>query len=306
MIRPPALKFGDCIGIIAPARKIDATLIDSAKAILESWGLKVEVGQHLFTSDHTYLSANDNNRLADLQHFLNADHIGAIICARGGYGSTRIIDQLDFDKFLKQPKWITGYSDITALHLKLQSVGVQSIHGTVPALFTRPGAESSLSSLRQTLFGEPPPIQVDADEKNVWGIANGRLIGGNLSLLVDSLGTSTELDTNGKILIIEDVGEHYYRIDRMMVQLKRANKLKNLAGLVVGYFTDIKESVLPFNESVKSIILNHTKDYAFPVAFNLPIGHEEPNLSFVEGAMATLRVNEKMASLHFNNELNNP
>lgn len=306
MIQPQALKHGDSVGIIAPARKIDADLISTAKTMLETWGLKVELGQHLFTNDHSYFSANDDKRLADFQYFLDADHIRAIICARGGYGSTRIIDRLDFKKFLQQPKWITGYSDITALHLKLQSIKVQSMHSTVPALFAKQGAEASVSSLKNMLFGEPQPIQVKADKQNRLGIASGQLIGGNLSLLVDSLGTSSEIDTDGKILVIEDVGEHFYRLDRMMVQLKRANKLKNLKGLVLGYFTDIKESVLPFNETVKDIIINHTKEYNFPIAFNFPIGHEEPNLSFIEGAPARLMVNEQEATLDYSNELINP
>lgn len=306
MIQPPALKQDDIVGIIAPARKIDSMLIDTAKAMLESWGLKVEIGQHLFTHDHSYFSANDDRRLHDFQTFLNADRIGAIICARGGYGSTRIIDRLDFSKFLLQPKWITGYSDITALHLKLQSIQIQSMHSTVPALFTKPGADLSVAYLKNMLFGERPSVQVKADKQNRLGMVEGRLTGGNLSLLVDSLGTSSEIDTDGKILIIEDVGEHYYRLDRMIVQLKRSNKLKNLSGLVVGYFTDIKEPALPFNESVKDIILNHTKEYNFPIAFNFPIGHEEPNLPFVEGAHATLIVNEQEAILDYKKELINP
>ncbi|GCC51186.1 LD-carboxypeptidase [Chryseotalea sanaruensis] len=306
MIQPPALKQGDSVGIVAPARKIDSMLIDTAKAMLESWGLKVEIGQHIFVDDHSYFSASDEKRIHDFQTFLNAEHIRAIICARGGYGSTRIIDRLDFSNFLQRPKWITGYSDITALHLMLQSIQVQSMHSTVPALFTKPDADLSVAYLKNMLFGERPTIQVKADEKNRLGLANGRLIGGNLSLLVDSLGTSSEIDTSGKILIIEDVGEHYYRLDRMMVQLRRSNKLKNLSGLVAGYFTDIKESVLPFNETVKDIILNHTKEYNFPVAFNFPIGHEEPNLPFVEGANAMLVVNEQEASLSYKKELINP
>lgn len=306
MIQPQALKHGDCVGIIAPARKIDADLISTAKIIIESWGLKVELGQHLFTNDHAYFSAADDKRLEDFQYFLDADHIRAIICARGGYGSTRIIDRLDFEKFSQHPKWITGYSDITALHLKLQSLKVQSIHGTVPALFTKQNAEASVSSLKNMLFGEPQPIQVKPDKQNRLGITSGQLIGGNLSLLVDSLGTNSEVDTDGKILIIEDVGEHYYRIDRMLVQLKRANKLKNLAGLVLGYFTDIKESILPFNETVKDIFINHTREYNFPIAFNFPIGHEEPNLSFIEGAPARLLVNEQEATLDYKKEFINP
>jgi muramoyltetrapeptide carboxypeptidase len=306
MIQPPALQLGDSVGIVAPARKIDAFLIDSAKLIIESWGLKVELGQHIVTDDHAYFSAADDNRLTDFQYFLDADHIRAIICARGGYGTTRIIDRLDFKKFLKHPKWITGYSDITALHLKLQSMHVQSLHGTVPALFNKQGAEPSVNNFKAMLFGERPSIEVKADKQNKLGVGSASLTGGNLSLLVDSLGTSSEIISAGKILVIEDVGEHYYRIDRMMVQLKRAGKLKDLKGMIVGYFTDIKESVLPFNESIKDIIRHHTQEYNFPIAFNFPIGHEEPNLSFIEGAFAMLEVTEQASTLTYKKELINP
>ncbi|NBP71517.1 MAG: LD-carboxypeptidase [Cytophagia bacterium] len=306
MIQPSALRLGDSVGIVAPARKIDASLIDSAKLMIESWGLKVELGQHLVTDDHAYFSAADDKRLTDFQYFIDADHIRAIICARGGYGTTRIIDRLDFKKFLEHPKWITGYSDITALHLKLQSMNVQSLHGTVPALFNKQGAEPSVANLKAMLFGEQPSIQVKADKQNKLGVVSAQLIGGNLSLLVDSLGTSSEIMSAGKILVVEDVGEHYYRIDRMMVQLKRAGKLKDVKGLVVGYFTDIKESVLPFNESIKDIIRHHTQEYNFPIAFNFPIGHEEPNLSFIEGAFAIFEVTEQASTLTYKNELINP
>lgn len=306
MIQPFPLKRGDIVGIVAPARKIDLALIETAKAIIESWELKVEIAPNIFSDDHSYFSANDERRLFDLQRFMDADHISAIICARGGYGSTRIIDRLDFQKFLSNPKWVTGYSDITALHLKLQSLQVQSMHSTVPALFAKQGADLSISHFKNMLFGDRPSLQVDADPHNKLGVAEGRLTGGNLSLLVDSLATSTDVETSGKILVIEDVGEHYYRIDRMMVQLKRAGKLKDLKGLVVGYFTDIKESVLPFNESVKDIILHHAHAYNFPIAFNFPIGHEEPNLPFVMGAIATLVVNNRGAEIVYKNELINP
>ncbi len=302
MIQPTSLREGDTVAIVAPARKIDRDLIDTAIPILESWGLHVQLGKNIFADEHSYFSANDKHRINDLQQMLDDDYIKAIICARGGYGSTRIIDNLDFSKFLKQPKWISGYSDITALHLKLQSINVQSLHSTVPALFAKQGSAPSVISMKQNLFGAKPVIASSASTHNRIGHATGRLVGGNLSLVVDSLGSSSEIITKGKVLVLEDVGEHYYRIDRMMMQLKRAGKLQDLAGLVLGYFTDNKESVIPFGESVYDIVRYHAKDYSYPVAFDFPIGHEEPNIAFIQGAVANLSVDEKGSMLTYINE----
>ena len=299
MIQPAILKEGDTVAIVAPARKIDRDLIDSAIPILESWGLHVQLGKNIFTTEHTYFSASDKHRIDDLQQMLDDESIKAIICARGGYGSTRIVDALDFTKFLNHPKWISGYSDITALHLKLQSINVKSLHSTVPALFTKQGAAQSLASMKEALFGINTSVSVNATQFNKQGLGRGRLIGGNLSLIVDSLGTSSEVQTKGRILILEDVGEQFYRLDRMMMQLKRAGKLNDLAGLIIGYFTDIKESTLPFGESVQKIILHHTSDCKYPLAFGFPIGHEEPNITFVQGAEVLLQVDEKASSISY-------
>lgn len=299
MIQPTWLKTGDTIGIIAPGRKLDKEVIYQAKASIESRGFNVELGAYLHSSSHSYLSASDNERLADLQHMLDKPTVKAIICARGGYGTTRIIDQLDFKLFLKSPKWICGFSDITALHLKINSLGYQSIHSTMPVLFTKDGSFSSVESLFHLLVGKYELIEVPSSTFNRLGQATGELLGGNLSLLVDSIGTSTELNTENKILVIEEIDEPAYKVDRMMVQLKRAGKLSKLAGLVIGHMTNIKEGELAFGESFQEIILQHVEAFQYPVAFNFPTGHDNPNMAWVEGKLCTLTTTRMGSSLSY-------
>lgn len=299
MVQPAALKKNDTVAIVAPGRKLDAETIQSAKSILETWGVNVKLGKNLLSTKHSYLSGVDEERHDDLQTMLDDNSVSAIICARGGYGTTRILDQLDFSVFLKNPKWICGFSDITALHLKLQSVGVQSIHSTMPVLFTKPESASSVESLRKVLFGEAVSLNAGAHKKNITGTTQGNLVGGNLSLIVDSLGTSTEIETENKILVIEEVDEYLYRIDRMMIQLKRANKLQQLSGLVVGHFSDIKDTELPFGESGAEIIYHHVHTFGYPVGFNFPTGHANPNLPWVQGRSAKLNVTPEKSVLDF-------
>jgi muramoyltetrapeptide carboxypeptidase len=298
MIQPPALQPGNVVGIVAPGRKIDAAAISASVSLLESKGFSVTLGSNIFSENHSYLSGLDNERVADLQQMLDDPTIHAILCARGGYGTTRILDQLDFTAFTKKPKWICGFSDITALHLRLQWLGVQSIHATMPVLFPKRESQSSIESLMNALSGDPETIAAPGHPRNRTGESSGEVFGGNLSLLVDSFGTPTEFDTAGKILVIEEIDEYLYRIDRMLVQLKRAGKLNNLAGLVVGHMTDLKETELPFNETIDHIILQHISEYHFPVGFNFPIGHENPNLAFIEGKKYKLVVNSNGAALH--------
>jgi muramoyltetrapeptide carboxypeptidase len=299
MVQPAALKKDDTVGIVAPGRKLDAEIMQAAKSVIESWGVKVKTGKNIISTKHSYLSGVDEERLEDLQSMLDDRSVSAIICARGGYGTTRILDQLDFSSFLTNPKWICGFSDITALHLKLQSLGVQSIHSTMPVLFPNTESARSVESLRKVLFGETILMAANPHERNRIGDAQGNLIGGNLSLIVDSLGTSTEIETKNKILVVEEIDEYLYRIDRMMVQLKRANKLHGLSGLVVGHLTEMKETELPFGESIEEIIQSHVMQYDYPVSFNFPIGHINPNLPWVQGKSAKLTVTAEKSTLDF-------
>ena len=299
MIQPPFLKKGDIIGIPATARKISREALAVAVQHIESWGFRVRLGKNIFSTTHSYLSGSDDERVADLQQMLDDHSIQAILCARGGYGTTRILDQLDFTAFLKNPKWVCGFSDITALHLKLQSLNVQSIHSTMPVLFKETESSTSIESFRKILLGENTALEASTHSLNLSGKASGKVVGGNLSLLVDSLGTNSELDTEHKILIVEEIDEYIYKIDRLFVQLKRAGKLKNLSGLVVGHLTDIEDSELPFGESVHQVILNQIKEYNYPVGFGFPIGHENPNLAWIEGAIGNLSVTKEKSTLSF-------
>ncbi|HMV07836.1 MAG TPA: LD-carboxypeptidase [Cyclobacteriaceae bacterium] len=299
MIKPGFLRKGDKVCLVAPGRKLDRASIDTAAGILQEHGLSVRLGENLFSSAHSYLSGSDAERLADLQRALDDPSINAIICVRGGYGTNRILDQLDFTRFVKAPKWVCGFSDVTALHLKLQAVGIESIHGAMPVQFQKNGAGHSAESLIKTLFGTFEPLTAQFSAANRLGEGTGKLIGGNLSLLTDSLGTSNEIQTENKILVIEEVGEYAYRFDRMIVQLKRAGKLNKLAGLVIGHMTDIKEGELPFAETVEQMLRYHTREFNYPVAFNFLTGHDHPNLSWIEGADARLTATSTGSTLTF-------
>ncbi len=291
------MREGSTVGIVAPGRKINSAEVETAVLMLTQWGLNVIQGTHLFSGKHSYFSGTDEERLEDFQTMIDDKNVDAIICARGGYGSTRIIDRINFTALKKNPKWIVGFSDITAIHLKLLTLNYQSIHGTMPVLFAQPTSLSSVQSLRKVLFGEPVMMSAEGNFKNRLGRASGETVGGNLSLVVDSLGTSSEIDTAGKILIIEEIDEYLYRIDRMLTQLKRADKLQKLAGLVIGHFSNIKDTELSFGERLEDIILHAVNDFEFPVAFGFPTGHENPNLAWRQGGEATLQVNEVISQL---------
>ncbi|MBA4055787.1 MAG: LD-carboxypeptidase, partial [Marivirga sp.] len=261
-----------------------------AEKILKSWGLIVETGSTLFRDHHQYLAGTDEERVQDFQTMLDEKEVKAIICARGGYGTTRVIDRFDFNAFQAHPKWIVGFSDVTALHLKLMKIGVESIHGLMPILFAKQEYAESLESLKQILFGFDVLIHAKPNSYNLTGKSTGTVVGGNLSLLADSLGTATEPDLNQKILVIEEVDEYFYKIDRMLTQLKRAGKLDKLSGLVVGHMSDLKDTTPGFGELVEEIIVDKVKEFDYPVAFDLPIGHENPNLAWRHGSRMTLTV----------------
>jgi muramoyltetrapeptide carboxypeptidase len=289
MIFPSPLKIGDRVTIVAPGKRINEDDVSFAASEIQRWGLDVTLGKNLFGSNH-YLSAPDDSRLADLQTAINDTSVKAIFCARGGYGTTRILDDVDFSSLQKQPKWIAGFSDITALHLALFKKDLISVHSTMPVLFKRNDSASSVASLRDVLFNGEFTIRSGASEHNRMGRASGQLVGGNLSLVVDSLGTRSELQTENKILFIEEIDEYLYKIDRMLIQLKRAGKLKNLSGLIVGHLTDINDTELSFGSSVFDIIKNAVKEYNYPLAFRLPSGHENPNFAWIHGAEIKLNV----------------
>ena len=299
MIRPDFLKKGDTIAIVAPGRKINNTDLAASVKIFESWGLNVLVGKNIFNKSHSYLSAVDPERLSDVQDALENITVKAIVCARGGYGSTRIIDQVNFDSLRKNPKWIVGFSDITVFHLKLNVLGFESMHSTMPILFSKSESINSIESLRKVLFGSDEILSGPYKDINKLGVAQGEVIGGNLSLFNDALATSSDPVTKGKILLLEEVGEYLYKIDRMINQLKRANKLRHIAGLVIGHFTDVLDTEVTFGETFEEIISGVIKEYDFPVAFGFPFGHDEPNLAWRSGGEAILNVTKDQSTLTF-------
>ena len=271
--------------------------MDEAVELLESWGLQVVLGETV-TSDFHQFAGTDEFRAQELQEFIDDDNIKAIIAARGGYGCIRIIDKIDFSPLLENPKWLVGFSDITVLHSALQKLGLQSIHGQMPA--TIPDSSSAgLESLRKVLFGEEVFYSYSSNPKNIPGIVKGTLIGGNLSILISLLGSETDLDYTDKILFIEDVGEYLYAIDRMVRTLDRAGKLSKLKGLIVGSFTSLKDNLIPFGFNVQQIIYEVVKDYGYPVAFDFPAGHIEDNRALVLGRECEMRVGEDVGGLSF-------
>ena len=294
MITPPYLNPGDKVAIVAPAGKLGSDQLNACKQLLADNGLQPVLAKHVFDEDG-YFAGTDESRRADIQSALDDQGIRAILCARGGYGTTRVLDQLDFTKFNKSPKWVVGFSDITALHIKLSLLGVESIHGPMGQSFERPESKSSVEGLVELLMGEE--LNYTGANPLHSGETSGELIGGNLAIVCDSLGTSTEINTDNKILFLEEVGEPLYRIDRMMVQLKRAGKLDGIKGLVLGDFSDITETKVPFGHSLEDIMLGVCVGLEIPIAAGFSIGHDLPNYAIVCGREYELIVEQDMASL---------
>jgi muramoyltetrapeptide carboxypeptidase len=286
--QPPYLKKGDKIALVCPAKKLPKP-IDQAIALLESWGLEVVIGDSVYASHHQF-AGTDTLRTKDIQRFLDDPSIKAIISGRGGYGTIRIIDDLDFMEFNKNPKWFVGFSDITVLlsHLVAQC-NSQCIHAQMPYTFDESTPEALLS-LQRALFGEKQTYSYQSLFKNRAGETTGVLIGGNLTLLTMVQGSVSEMDFTNKILFLEDVGEQEYGIDRMLRMLKRAGKLKTLKGLIIGAFNEIEEEKISFGQTADEVIWDVVKGYDFPVCFNFPTGHIDNNLSMVLGAEVSLKI----------------
>ena len=290
MIFPEKLKIGDKIGIISPARKITLNELDPAIKTIESWKLKVELGSNLFEVDNQF-SGTIEQRSSDLQTMIDDDSIKAILCARGGYGTVQIIDNIDFSKLKNKPKWIVGYSDVTVLHSHLNKLGIASLHATMPINF-KTNAKESLASLKNGLFGNENNILCGPHLFNKFGKVEAEVVGGNLSILYSLLGSNSDVDTDGKILFIEDLDEYLYHIDRMMMNLKRNGKFTKLKGLVVGGMSDMNDNTIPFGKTAEEIILEYIKEFDFPVCFNFPAGHLDDNRTLVFGKECTLEINE--------------
>ena len=303
MIRPDYLKTGDTVVVVSTARKVSKAEVKPAIELFSSWGLNVQTGKNLYKFNNQF-SGTDEERTGDLQRALNSK-AKAILFARGGYGTVRTIDSIDWKRFIKNPKWLIGFSDLTILHAHVhRHCGLQTLHGpmalNIPQLST-----NCLNVYKETLFGSPLKYssskqQAHLEKLNRKGKGKGQLIGGNLSVIYSILGSNSDFDTDGKILFLEDLDEYLYHIDRMMMNLKRNGKLKGLAGLIVGGMSEMKDNPIPFGKTAEEIIYEIVAEYSFPVVYGFPSGHIPNNYPLIFGSEVTLNVSDKMELVFHN------
>lgn len=296
MITPPYLKKGDTIAIVATARKNLDDNLKPAISWLKNWGLEVVIGSTIGLDNHQ-LAGTDAERAADFQAQLDNPNIKMIWCVRGGYGTVRIIDQLNWTQFKKNPKWIVGFSDVTVLHSHLNTMGFQSIHGIMPV--SSKATEEARETLRKALFGEQLQYTVPCENMNRLGKAKGELVGGNLSILYSLFGSPSAIDCTDKILFIEDLDEYLYHIDRMMMNLKRNGCLESLKGIIVGGMTKMNDNEIPWGKNALEIIDDVTKNYNIPIIFNFPAGHMADNRALTFGKQVTIDVNDLESKVIF-------
>ena len=296
MITPDILKPGDTIGIAATARKITLDELQGAIQIFESWGLKIKFSPTLFSEQHQF-GGSDLERLQGMQALMDDKEVKAIIIVRGGYGTVRIIDSIDFSQFIKYPKWIIGFSDITVLHSHiLRHYKIETLHALM-AFNLHPDRQDleSINSLKNMLMSSNAVLyETESHPMNRIGEANGELVGGNLSVLYSLLGSNSDIDTTGKILFLEDLDEYLYHIDRMMMALKRTGKLNGIKGLVIGAMSDMRDNAIPFGMNALEIIQSHTAEYNYPICYGFPSGHEKRNVALRFGAEVKLHVGTKV------------
>jgi muramoyltetrapeptide carboxypeptidase len=293
---PPYLKKGDTIAIVAPAGILTdrKEVIDKAKALAERWGLHVVYGAHLFdTAGH--FSATDKERAEDFQKAIDNPAIKAVWAGRGGYGTVRILDRLDFTAFKKNPKWVIGYSDITALHSHIHTLGFETIHAMMGTSLGEDPIEivQTISSFKKTLFGEQLSYSLVSVKENRIGKGFGQIIGGNIAVLTSMLGSSSEMNADGKILFIEEIGEYKYSIDRMLQSLKRAGFFKKCTGLIVGDISNIKINTTKWGSTIEQLIFDVVAEYDFPILFQFPAGHESDNRALIFGRTIEMNVTEE-------------
>lgn len=295
---PEFLKAGDKVAIVCPASFLRGN-IDVAVKILESWGLEVLLGRTVTASYHQF-AGDDHERAEDLQWALDDETIKAVFAARGGYGCVRIIDQLDFTLFKRQPKWLIGFSDITVLHSHIQrQFAIPTIHGQMPKSFEA-GTKASLETLKAALFGQAVDYTYEQEEfPNRTGEAEGILTGGNLAILLSILASDSDVNYDDKILFIEDVGETFYSVDRMLWALKRAGKFNKLKGLIVGGFSGMKDADPAFGQTVSEIVMDKVSDQNFPIAFAYPAGHIDDNHALIFGKKVKLKTTKNKVSLTY-------
>jgi len=296
---PPYLQKGDTVALVCPAGFMPVEKVSECIRVLnENWGFTTKVGTTIGRQYH-YFSGTDEERIEDFQHMLDDGNVKAILCARGGYGISRIIDKIDFTRFKENPKWIIGFSDVTVLHSHIyRNYYISTLHAPMANAFNEDGFKNEfVHSLRYALEGRKMKYQVKQHEFNRKGEAIGELVGGNLALLAHLVGTKSDLKTKGRILFIEDVGEYLYNIDRMMYQLKRSGKLDKLAGLIVGGFTDMKDTEKPFGQSAYEIIRDVVGEYDYPVCFDFPVSHGKENYAMKIGVGYKMKVGKNKVML---------
>lgn len=298
---PPYLQKGDTIAIVAPAGilKNRKHVIDRAKDLAESWGLKVVYGKHMFNQEH-HFAGTDEQRCEDFQKALDNPNIKAIWSARGGYGSVRILDRLDFTKFLENPKWIIGYSDITAFHNHIHNLGIETLHAMMGTSMQDKveDIEETIATFRKALFGESLRYEIQSSKYNREGDVSGELVGGNIAILASMLGSDSQMSTKGKILFIEEIGEYKYSIDRMLQSLKRAGYFNGVNGVLVGDMTKIKKNTTPWGSSIEQLILDVVPN-EIPVLFNFPAGHEPDNRALIMGREVELQIGKNTSNVIF-------
>ena len=303
LIQPEHLKSGDTISILAPSGVLNNfdNKITKAINIFRSWGLNVDLGNHIYDKNG-HFAGTDKNREKDFQKALDNKNIKAIWCARGGYGAVRIIDKLNFDNYLKNPKWIIGFSDITVIHNKLNFLNSESIHAMMITGFEDIGQNNdSLSKLKNVLFGDSLSYSIASNKNNKTGKSEGIIVGGNLTLIQSTIGSKTELKMKDKILFIEEIGEYAYHIDRMLYSLKRAGYFENCKGLIVGQISDLKKNTTDFGRSINELILDVLDEYNFPILFDFPAGHEKTNFPIILGRKVILDVSKSDGKVIFYN-----
>ncbi|MEE9364066.1 MAG: LD-carboxypeptidase [Cellulophaga sp.] len=302
LIQPPYLKAGDTVAIVAPSGILRnrKEVINKAVALLKSWKLHVVLGKNLY-KQNGHFAGTDTERASDFQKALDDPKIKAIWCARGGYGSVRILDKLNYTKFKKKPKWVVGYSDITGLHNQIHNQGVASIHSIMCSSLgsAKEKIKKAIETFRCALFGEQLKYSITPSKYNKTGNTTGPIIGGNLTLLHTMLGSKTSIDTSGKILFIEELGEYAYHIDRMLQSLKRAGYFENCNGIIVGDIIKVRKNTTPFGRTVQQIILDAVAEYNFPVLFNFPAGHLDDNRALILGRTIQLKVSKESSSVIF-------
>ena len=300
MTEPPFLKPGSTIGIVATARKLTWEEVEPTIGFLTDAGFTVRTGQRMFGSQNQF-SGSDEDRAADMQRMLDDPAINAILCARGGYGTVRIIDRLDFTEFQKHPKWLCGFSDITVLHAHInRNFGIATLHSSMTlSMKALPEDHLRITTLIDSLKGELPSYEFPSHPLNRNGEMEGEVAGGNLSVLCSILGSKSDINTDGKILFLEDLDEYLYHIDRMMMNLKRNGKLAKLKGLIVGGMTEMKDNAIPFGKTAEEIVREAVDEYDFPICFNFTAGHIDDNRALILGKKAAARITDSGSQFQY-------